>query len=133
MFDRLIESNTAGAEFKSRRRYFLVSSVAVGALFISAVVFSIYASEIGLGADSYELTALLTPVQPPAEAPEPPQPPQRPRFPVIPLIIPILMGIVMYTFTKSAISVVFLALSPLMIARLVPDSMKKRANLPNHQ
>ena len=74
MFDRLIESDTAGAEFKSRRRYFLVSSVVVGALFVSAVVFSIYASEIGLGTDSYELTALLTPVQPPADAPEPPQP-----------------------------------------------------------
>ena len=74
MFDRLIESDTAGAEFKSRRRYFLVSTVVVGALFVSAVVFSIYASEVGLGNDSYELTALLTPVQPPADAPEPPQP-----------------------------------------------------------
>jgi TonB family protein len=78
MFDRLIESDTAGAEFKSRRRYFVVSTVVVGALFVSAVVFSIYASEIGLGNDSYELTALLTPVQPPADAPEPPQP-QQPR------------------------------------------------------
>jgi TonB family protein len=47
--------------------------VVVGALFVSAVVFSIYASEVGLGNDSYELTALLTPVQAPAEAPEPPQ------------------------------------------------------------
>jgi len=78
MFDRLIESDTAGAEFKSRRRYFVVSTVVVGALFVSAVVFSIYASEVGLGNDSYELTALLTPVQPPADAPEPPQP-QQPR------------------------------------------------------
>jgi TonB family protein len=78
MFDRLIESDTAGAEFKSRRRYFLVSTVVVGALFVSAVVFSIYASEVSLGNDSYELTALLTPVQPPADAPEPPQP-QQPR------------------------------------------------------
>src|SRR3954464_3109662 len=77
MFDRLIESDTAGAEFKSRRRYFLVSTVVVGALFVSAVVFSIYASEVGLGNDTYELTALLTPVQPAAEAPEPPQPQQR--------------------------------------------------------
>src|SRR6478672_2631675 len=79
MFDRLIESDTAGAEFKSRRRYFLVSSIVVGALFVSAVIFSIYASEVGLGADSYELTALLTPVQPAADAPEPPQPKDRQR------------------------------------------------------
>jgi periplasmic protein TonB len=79
MFDRLIESDTVGAEFKSRRRYFLVSTIVVGALFVSAVVFSIYASEIGLGNDSYELTTLLIPVQPPADAPEPPQPQQQRR------------------------------------------------------
>jgi protein TonB len=74
MFDRLIESDTLGADFKSRRRYFLVSTVVVGALFISAVVFSIYASDIGLGNETYELTAILTPVEPPRDAPEPPEP-----------------------------------------------------------
>lgn len=78
MFDRLIESDTVGADFKSRRRYFLVSTVVVGALFVSAVVFSIYASEIGLGNDTYELTALLTPVQPLADTPEPSRPTERP-------------------------------------------------------
>ena len=73
MFDRLIESDTAGAEFKSRRRYFLVSSVVVGALFISAVVFSIYASEIGLGSDQFEVAAILAPVEIDATQPEPPR------------------------------------------------------------
>jgi protein TonB len=81
MFDQLIESDTVGAEFKSRRRYFLVSTIVVGALFVSAVVFSIYASDIGLGNDRYELTALLTPVQPPADTPEPPRPVDRQRNP----------------------------------------------------
>src|SRR5262249_5425383 len=79
MFDKLIESDTAGAEFKSRRRYFLVSSVIVGVLFISAVVISLYAADIGLGNDNYELAAMVAPVEPPAEAPEPPQPRQQNR------------------------------------------------------
>src|SRR6478672_7921939 len=73
MFDRLIESDTAGAEFKSRRRYFLISSVVVGALFVSAVVFSIYASEVGLGADQFDVTAILAPVEIAATQPEPPR------------------------------------------------------------
>jgi len=74
MFDRLIESDSAGAEFKSRRRYFIVSTVVVGLLFISAVVISLYAADIGLGNDNYELSAILAPVPPPADAPEPPRP-----------------------------------------------------------
>jgi protein TonB len=74
MFDRLIESDSAGADFKPRRRYFVIATVVIGILFISAVVVSLYATDIGLGNDSYELTSLLAPVQPPAEAPEPPQP-----------------------------------------------------------
>jgi protein TonB len=74
MFDRLIESDTIGADFKPRRRYFVISSIVVGLLFVSAVVISLYAADIGLGNDSYELSAIIAPVQPPAEAPEPPRP-----------------------------------------------------------
>jgi TonB family protein len=74
MFDKLIESDTAGAEFKSRRRYFFISTVVVGLLFVSAVVVSLYAADVGLGDDTYELSAIVAPVTPPAESPEPPQP-----------------------------------------------------------
>ncbi|HEY2867201.1 MAG TPA: energy transducer TonB [Pyrinomonadaceae bacterium] len=74
MFDRLIESDTIGADFKPRRRYFIISSVVVGLLFASAVVISLYATDIGLGDDSYELSAIVAPVQPPAEVPEQPRP-----------------------------------------------------------
>lgn len=70
MFDRLIESDTVGADFKSRRRYFLVSTIVVGALFVSAVVFSIYASEIGLGSEEFEVAAILAPVEAATEAPQ---------------------------------------------------------------
>lgn len=74
MFDRLIESDSIGADFKPRRRYFVVSTVVVGLLFISAVVISLYAADIGLGNDNYELSAIVAPVQPPVDAPEPPRP-----------------------------------------------------------
>lgn len=59
MFDRLIESDTT--DFSPRRRYFLVSSVVVGLLFVSAVIFSIYASEIGLGNDAFDVAQILAP------------------------------------------------------------------------
>lgn len=75
MFDRLIESNSAAAEFKPRRKFFMVSSVVVGILFITAVVASLYAQEIDLGTDNFELAELLAPVT--ADVPEPPKPKQQ--------------------------------------------------------
>ena len=48
-------------------------------------------------------------------APEPPQPPTRNRFPVISLIAPIMMAGVIYAVTKSTLSILFVALSPLMM------------------
>lgn len=79
MFDKLIESNSAEAEFKPRRKFFMVSSVVVGILFFSAVVFSLYAQDIDLGTDNFELAELLAPVAADAPEPEPPrvQPQQR--------------------------------------------------------
>ncbi len=77
MFDKLIESEPAGADFRNRRRYFITSSVIVGILFVTAVVASIYAADIGLGNSSFELAELLQPVEMAAVEPEPirPQPP----------------------------------------------------------
>lgn len=77
MFDKLIESNSAGAEFKPRRKFFMMSSVVVGILFLSALVFSLYAAEIDLGTDNFELAELLAPIAP--EAPEPEPPPAQPQ------------------------------------------------------
>ena len=51
MFDKLIVSEPEGADFKNRRSYFMVSSIVVGALFLTAVVISIYSADIGLGND----------------------------------------------------------------------------------
>jgi TonB family protein len=75
MFDKLIESDVHGAEFKGRSRYFMVSTVVVGILFVTALVFSLYAADIGLGVDSLEVSMMVAPVTP--TAPEPPPPVQQ--------------------------------------------------------
>jgi S-DNA-T family DNA segregation ATPase FtsK/SpoIIIE len=48
------------------------------------------------------------------DAPEAPRPPAAQRFPIIALIAPILLGSVLYLVTHSVLSLLFVALSPLM-------------------
>jgi len=74
MFEKLIESDSKGAEFKNRGRYFMISSVVVGILFITAVVFSLYAQDLNLGGRDFELVELIAPLTP--ETPEGLQPRQ---------------------------------------------------------
>ncbi len=73
MFDKLIESNSAEAEFKPRRKFFMMSSVVVGILFLSALVFSLYAADIDLGTDNFELVQILAPTDTNVPEPEPPR------------------------------------------------------------
>jgi TonB family protein len=68
MFDKLIESDSSGAQVNGRKRYFVASSIVVGALFLTAVVISLYAADIDISGDFYS-TRLIAPVL--AEAPEP--------------------------------------------------------------
>lgn len=49
------------------------------------------------------------------KAPEIPAPPQRQRFPILVLIAPILLGGVMYWVTQQTLTLLFMALSPLMM------------------
>lgn len=70
MFDKLIVSEPAGADFKNRRKYFMVSSVVVGILFTTAVVVSIFAADYGLGSSSFELVEIIAPVAPDPVEPE---------------------------------------------------------------
>ena len=73
MFDKLIESDTAGADFKNRSRYFMVSTIVVGILFLTAVVYSLYASEVGLGNISFDIAdELVNPLD--ISEPETPEP-----------------------------------------------------------
>lgn len=71
MFDKLIESEPAGADFKNRRGYFMASTIVVGILFLTAVVISIYAQDFALGSERFELEAMLAPVEMAAVAPKP--------------------------------------------------------------
>lgn len=78
MFDKLIESNSEQAEFKPRRKFFMVSSVVVGILFCTALVASLYSQTIDLGTDSFDIAELLAPVATDVPDPEPPrEQPQR--------------------------------------------------------
>ena len=71
MFDKLIVCEPEGSNIKNRRSYFMVSSLIVGVLFLAAVVFSIYASDYGLGNDSFEVSMVMAPVDTPAAEPQP--------------------------------------------------------------
>ena len=74
MFDKLIVSEPEGADFKNRRNYFLVSSLVVGALFLVAVVFSIFAADYNIGNDGFDMAELVAPiVQVSQTEPEPPK------------------------------------------------------------
>lgn len=68
MFDKLIESDSAKADFKPRARYFTVSTTVIAILFSAVVVVSLYAQDISLGTDSFDIAELLVPLAP--EAPE---------------------------------------------------------------
>jgi periplasmic protein TonB len=72
MFDRLIESDSQKAEFKGRSRYFVVSTIIVGVLFLAAVVFSLYAADIDIGTGQIDVSQLIAPVD--MSRPEPPEP-----------------------------------------------------------
>ncbi len=74
MFERLIESEPEGADFKTRRTYFMVSSLVVGLLFATAVVISIFAADIGLGNSSFELVEMIAPPEMAVVDSETPQP-----------------------------------------------------------
>lgn len=62
MFEKLIETDSGVADLKGRGRYFVVSTIVVGILFVSAVVFSIYAAEIDLGIGELDSSRILAPV-----------------------------------------------------------------------
>ena len=74
MFDKLIVSEPEGADIKNRRNYFMVSSFVVGVLFLAAVVFSIYATDFGLGKENFELSMLMAPPEIATADPKPLQP-----------------------------------------------------------
>lgn len=75
---------------------------------------------------------LARPVERELRLPEPPGEPDRPRFPWLTLFAPLIMGAAMYLFTRNILSIIFVALSPLMMigtwatSRLELKSRRKR-------
>lgn len=78
MFDRLIESESVHEDNKARRRYFVGSSIVVGLLFLTAVVFSIYAADFDIGDSGLDMTRMIAPVTAEISKPEPPKEQPRP-------------------------------------------------------
>lgn len=74
MFDQLTESNENQRDTKSRRGYFVVTTLIVGVLFLSGVVWSLYGKDLVLGSGDMELSVVVTPAAPTEDAPRPPQP-----------------------------------------------------------
>ncbi|CAN5599353.1 hypothetical protein BH24ACI3_BH24ACI3_08400 [soil metagenome] len=79
MFEKMIESES-GTHAGDRGRYFLVSAIAVGALFVTAVAFSLYAADFDLGVGDLEISRMVAPeiVEPPKAEPAKETPQQTP-------------------------------------------------------
>ena len=77
MFDKLIESEPEGADFRNRKGYFITSSLVVGVLFLAAVVISIFAADYSMRAGELEFVELLAPIADAATEPAPPKQPQK--------------------------------------------------------
>ncbi|MEI2778235.1 MAG: FtsK/SpoIIIE domain-containing protein [Tetrasphaera sp.] len=59
--------------------------------------------------------------------PDPPSPPENQRFPYLAMIAPLIMGLVLYLATKSLMSILFVALSPLlMVGSYVDQRLENR-------
>ena len=65
----------------------------------------------------------VVPVHPEStvQAPTPPDPAKPGRFPILAMVAPLLMGVVLFSFTRSPMSLVFVALSPLLMAGTYVD------------
>jgi TonB family protein len=79
MFDRLILTEPESAQIKNRKTYFLVSSLVLSVGLSVALVMSLFAVDLDLGTDSFELTELIAPVEPPPDEPKMPEPAPAPR------------------------------------------------------
>jgi len=69
MLDQLVESKNNLRESKSRGGILLTTSVLVVGLCFSAVVWSLYAKELGMGSENFELANLVAPIPIPEKAP----------------------------------------------------------------
>ncbi|MBV9241144.1 MAG: energy transducer TonB [Acidobacteria bacterium] len=62
MFDQLVETETQIAEVSSRRNYFIISSVGLGAILLATLIISIFAVDLNLELNDLDMVELLAPV-----------------------------------------------------------------------
>ncbi|UXA19106.1 FtsK/SpoIIIE domain-containing protein [Mycobacterium sp. SMC-4] len=55
-------------------------------------------------------------------APKPPKPPEPAHFPVVSMVLPLVLGLGLFAVTRSLLSVVFIALSPLLMLGMYFDT-----------
>lgn len=75
MLDQLIESKSNGAENRKRGGYLLTTFVLVVGLCFSAVLWSLFAKDLGMGREGFELSTLVAPL--PIVENSPPAPVQK--------------------------------------------------------
>lgn len=75
MLDQLVESKSNGAENRKRGGYLLTTFVLVVGLCFSAVLWSLYAKDLGMGSGEFELSKLIVPL--PVIENKPPAPVQK--------------------------------------------------------
>ncbi len=73
MLDQLVESKSNVKENKKRGGYLLTTFVLVVGLCFSAVLWSLFAKDLGIGGEEFVLSTLVAPLPMPANAPEPVQ------------------------------------------------------------
>ncbi len=80
MLDQLVESRSGGRENKTRGGYLLTTFLLVVALFSSAVLWSLFAKDLGMGNGSLDVSTLVAPLAENAPAPiEKQQKPEQPN------------------------------------------------------
>ena len=62
MLDQLVESKSGGRENKTRGGYLLTTFVLVVGLFFSAVLWSLFAKDLGMGNGSLDISTLVAPI-----------------------------------------------------------------------
>ncbi|MEQ1643768.1 MAG: TonB family protein [Pyrinomonadaceae bacterium] len=74
MFDKLVITEPQGALFQDRKKYFLLSGLALSTILSTALVVSLFAVDLDLGTDDFDLVELMAPVEMPQVEPPLPQP-----------------------------------------------------------
>jgi len=74
MLDQLVESSSHRKETARRGGFMLSTLVVVCSIFLSGILWSLFAKDLKMGEDSLEISALVAPVPMPEDAPRQPEP-----------------------------------------------------------